>query len=292
MGAVPRLDVAGAEQGKDPDSAWWGIHVARYAFAAGRLGRGRVLDIACGTGYGMEILAAPERTVVGADIELDTLGSALRVAPVAACDGACLPFSSGAFDAVTTFETLEHLERRDEFLAELERVLTPGGSLVLSTPNAHYTRPMDGRPRNPFHVFEYTPDELEDALRVRFVDVSMVGQRIGDHFRISPFWDDQQRLPRTPRVRARLAVWRLLNKLPRRPRDTLSRQLWGHPLYPGADDYAFTPEAVATAPVLVVTAKRRSSSDSGNGQSLPASAKRRRAAGRAGSATARGSRST
>ena len=255
MAAVPRLDVAAEEEAPTPDSAWWGIHAARYAFAARRLGPGRILDVACGTGYGMAIISAPGRTVVGADVELEALRTAAAVEPVVAADGGALPFPSGVFDAVTTFETVEHLEHRPAFLAELVRVLIPGGTLILSTPNARYTRPVDGRPTNPFHVFEYTPEELAEELRAHFDDVDMLGQQIGDHFRISPFWDDQQRMSRRPRVQARLALWRLLNKMPSRWRDGLSGRMWGHPLYPGPEDYSFSAQAVPTAPVLVVTAR-------------------------------------
>lgn len=255
--AAPRLDVPVEDEAPHPDSAWWGIHAARYTFAARRLAAGRILDVACGTGYGMGMLSVPGRDVVGADIELDALRTAKTIAPVVAADGAGLPFPSATFDAVTTFETLEHLEHRAAFLAEVERVLRPGGALILSTPNARYTRPVDGRPRNPFHVFEYTPEELDDEVRVRFDDVEMLGQQIHGRFRISPFWDDQQRMPRTARLRARLLVWRVLNKSPRTLRDAISRRLWGHPLYPGADDYTFTADGVPEAPVLVVTATRR-----------------------------------
>lgn len=214
-----------------------------------------MLDIACGTGYGMRILSEVARTVVGADLDVEAVRSAQGAGPVVVTDGTALPFRTAALDVVTTFETLEHLEHRGAFLAELARVLAPGGGLVLSTPNATYTRPVDGRPRNPFHVFEYTPEELDAELRGHFGDVQMFGQEISGRFKISPFWDDQQRLPRTPATRARLLLWRILNRLPSRPRDRASRALWGHPLYPGADDYTFTTDAVPSARVLVVTAR-------------------------------------
>jgi SAM-dependent methyltransferase len=254
--AVPeRLDAPAGEHAPQPDSAWWGVHAARYGFGAERVAGHRVLDIASGTGYGMRILSSTARTVVGVDLDFVAARSARDAGPVVVAKGTALPFRTSAFDAVTSFETIEHLEERAPFLAELTRVLVPRGGLVLSTPNAWYTRPVNGRPRNPFHVFEYTPEELDLEIRRYFGDVEMLGQAISRRFRISPFWDDQQRLSRTPTTQARLMLWRVLNRLPARARDTVSRAVWGHPLYPGAKDYTFTTEAVTTAPVLVVTAR-------------------------------------
>jgi SAM-dependent methyltransferase len=260
--AVERLDAPAGEEDPQPDSAWWGWHVARYAFAARLLaerpGRGPVLDIACGTGYGARLLAERSgRRVVGADVDLPALGSAQAAGPVAAADGACLPFVSGAFDAVVTMETIEHLEPRAAFVGELARVLVPGGLLVLSTPNARHSRPVDGVPTNPFHVHEYLPDELVEELGAGFDVDRLLGQDISDRFRISPFWDDQERLPRTAPAQARRLAWRVLNKLPAGARDTGSRALWGHPLFPGPDDYTFTPEGATTARTLVAVARRR-----------------------------------
>lgn len=250
-----RLDAPAGEHDPHPDSAWWGVHAARYSFGTEYVAGQRVLDIACGTGYGMRILSSTARIVIGVDRDIVAARSARDAGPVVVANGSALPFRTSAFDVVTSFETLEHLEERAPFLAELTRVLVPRGQLVLSTPNARYTRPVNGRPRNPFHVFEYTPEELAAEVKRSFVDVEMKGQQISDRFKISPFWDDQQRLPRTPKVRARLAVWRVLNRLPARVRDTASQAIWGHPLYPGAEDYTFTTEAVPTAPVLVVVAR-------------------------------------
>jgi SAM-dependent methyltransferase len=260
--AVERLDAPAGEEDPQPDSAWWGWHVARYAFAAGlvggRAGGGTVLDIACGTGYGARLLGQRGgRRVVGADVDLPALAAARAAGPVAAADGARLPFRSGAFDAVVTMETIEHLKARAAFVGELARVLAPGGLLVLSTPNALHSRPVDGVPANPFHVHEYLPDELVEELAAGFDVDQLLGQDISDRFRISPFWDDQERLPRTAPAQARRLAWRVLNKLPAGARDAGSNALWGHPLFPGPGDYTFKPEAATTARTLVAVARRR-----------------------------------
>jgi SAM-dependent methyltransferase len=169
---------------------------------------------------------------------------------VLVADAASLPFESGSFDVVTSLETLEHLDARDRFLAEIRRVLAVTGLCVLSTPNALVTEPIDGKPRNRFHRHEYTPDELTTSLRCHFRSVDLVGQALNGRYAIPPFWDDQQRLPRTPTVQARLFGWRVLNKLPFAVRDAISQALWHQPFIPTERDYDFDADVV-TAPVLV-----------------------------------------
>jgi SAM-dependent methyltransferase len=202
----------------------------------------------------MAILRARARTVVGVDADLDAVRVAARVEAGGSAlvgDGTRLPFVNGAFDAVTSFETLEHLDDRDRFLAELRRVLRPGGVCVLSTPNANYTEPIDGRPRNPFHVHEYPPGELETALRRQFAHVEMLGQELDERFAISPFWDDQRKLPRHAQVQIKLLIWRVLNRLPHAMSDPVARLALGQPLVPGAHDYRFSVRNILHAPVLV-----------------------------------------
>jgi len=148
------------------------VHASRYDFAGPYVVDRSVLDIACGTGYGMGS-CAPARARSSASTRTSMRWLAARRADGGQAlvgDGTRLPFADGTFDAVTSFETLEHLDDRDRFLAELKApVLKPGGVCLLSTPNANYTEPIDGR-RATFHVHEYTPDELDGALRRQFKD--------------------------------------------------------------------------------------------------------------------------
>ncbi len=255
MASAPRFEAGASIICARTRSPYWGEHVARYRFAAPRA-RGRVLDIACGTGYGLPLLQAEAEIVIGVDVDWDAAREARRAvgngsAWVILADGCRLPFADGSFDAVTSFETLEHLQRRAWFLAELRRVLTPQGVCVLSTPNAHYTKPVNGKPHNPYHVYEYTPAELRAELSVHFTVAAMLGQTLDARFTIPPFWDAQQRLPRTPGVQARLLVWRALNKLPIALREGMSQAVWRQPFYPAETDYHFDVATVESAPVLV-----------------------------------------
>lgn len=261
MSSAPRFKVGNSSVAAQSQSPYWGEHVARYQFARPHI-RGRILDIACGTGYGLPLLQAEAEIVIGVDVDWEAAQQARLAinggrARVILADGCHLPFADASFDAVTSFETLEHLEQRSQFLAELRRVLSPQGVCVLSTPNAQYTQPVNGKPHNPFHVYEYTPAELHAALTTHFTVAALLGQTLDARFIIPPFWDAQQRLPRTPVVQANLFAWRAINKLPVALREKVSQAVWKRSFYPAETDYHFDSAAVETAPVLVAVCHPR-----------------------------------
>jgi SAM-dependent methyltransferase len=241
-------------------SPYWGEHAARYVFALPLVEQKAVLDIACGTGYGVGLLRTRAAFVAGVDIDPQAVGEA-RVecggnAAVLLGNGTGLPFADGSFDVVTSFETLEHLHERTAFVGELHRVLRPGGRLILSTPNAAYTMPVNGKPTNQFHIFEYTADELREELERSFKLEQFLGQSLDPAIRIPPFYDAQRRLPRDIGTRARLFGWKAFNKLPFTVRENLSDALWGKPFYPTEKEYEFREDTVTTAPVLVAVCRK------------------------------------
>lgn len=147
-------------------------HLARYRFARERVGPGaRILDLACGTGYGTRLLAA-----TGADISLEALRYARKRFPASyvAADALRLPFGR-VFDAVVSFETLEHVRDAGRFLEEVRRVLRPGGQLILSTPNRELWSPRSPRPCQRHHVREFNPREFRALLKA-FQGVEYFGQ--------------------------------------------------------------------------------------------------------------------
>lgn len=242
-------------------SPYWGEHVARYSFALSYVKNRRVLDIACGTGYGLGFLKRDAMSVTGVDVDIDAAREARNECDtqrtfVLLGDGTNLPFKDESFDAVTSFETLEHLHARDKFLAELKRVLKKDGRLILSTPNANYTKPVDGKPSNPFHVFEYAPAELMAQLDQYFKLEEFLGQTLDAAIRIPPFQDAQNRLSNDLATQARLFGWRVFNKIPLSLRENLSQTIWKKPFYPTEQDYRFTAETVDHAPVLVAVCRK------------------------------------
>ena len=145
-------------------------HNHRYAFARRFVTGRRVLDVACGEGYGAALLAQVASSVTAVDIDGDTIARAshtyardnlrFAVGPATA-----LPVADASVDAIVSFETLEHLPAQEQprMLAEFARVLAADGMLILSSPN----RPeySDARNhRNPFHLRELDRDELAQLL--------------------------------------------------------------------------------------------------------------------------------
>ncbi|MBI3209355.1 MAG: methyltransferase domain-containing protein [Candidatus Solibacter usitatus] len=159
----------------DPDL--FNEHFARYAFAS-RLARNRrVLDVACGTGYGVAELASVAASVTGIDVSPDAIAYARDnftktnvMFQVAAAEQTQLEPAS--FDLITAFEMIEHLTDARAFLAEAKRLLTPTGQLVVSTPNRLYyeeTRRVAGP--NPFHTHEFDFAEFQSLLAEFFPSV-------------------------------------------------------------------------------------------------------------------------
>src|SRR5208283_2060032 len=140
-------------------------HLERYRWAAKLVAGKRVLDVACGTGYGTALLA--------------NAGAAQVVSfGVAIADR--LPVPDGSYDCYVSFETIEHVEDDDALLTEATRVLRPGGSLLVSTPNRELLDPgisIEDRPFNRFHTREYSRDELSEKLRRHFASITWYGQR-------------------------------------------------------------------------------------------------------------------
>jgi len=242
-------------------SAYWGEHVARYVFASQYIENKNILDIACGTGYGLGFLKNKSKLVIGVDIDIKAVREAKKECnekvSVLTGDALKLPFADERFDLITSFETLEHLHERRLFLSELNRVLKQNGILILSTPNANYTKPLNGKPLNPFHVFEYKPEELRVELENHFVMQRFLGQTLGEEFAIPPFYDAQTRLSKNFVTQTKLFCWKVVNKLPVSSRESLSQMIWQKPFYPTENDYRFTPEIVETAPVLIAVCQKK-----------------------------------
>jgi SAM-dependent methyltransferase len=150
-------------------------HLARYRFAA-QLARGRrVLDAACGEGYGTAILAAAGASAaVGIDIDEPTVEHARSKYGLEfeRADVAELPFEDGSFDLVVSFETLEHVPDAARAIAEFRRVLADSGVLVASTPNSDRYL-VD----NEFHTREYTEQEFGVMLAPHFPQVALFYQQ-------------------------------------------------------------------------------------------------------------------
>jgi len=161
-------------------------HWHRYAFARRLVTGKRVLDAACGEGYGSALLAANAAEVIGVDIDVATLEhAAARYSPIERLrfvHGSCsaLPIPGASVDLVVSFETVEHLSEADQgaMVREFERVLAPDGVLVISSPNKRLY--SDARNyRNEFHLHELYRDGLTALLGEAFPAQRWYHQRLG-----------------------------------------------------------------------------------------------------------------
>lgn len=167
------------------ENYWFQRHVVAYDFVARYVRGARVLDAGCGEGYGTDRLTTVAAHVTGVDLEEPVIRRAASRYPRARFDAAnlvALPYGDAAFDAVVSLQVIEHLHSPQEFLAECARVLAPGGVLVISTPN-RLTFSPNGM-RNPFHTFEFAPDELRAAIAQQFSSIELTGTFHGARVRL------------------------------------------------------------------------------------------------------------
>jgi len=163
-------------QASVPEIFW--EHVHRYRFAKRFVRNKRVLDIACGEGYGaFGLLRAGAASVVGVDISEEACENARQEYGIDARCGSAesIPIPDASVDVVVSFETIEHLADPARFVREAKRVLAPrSGVFIVSTPN----RPVYNRSggRNPFHCAELDEREFRTLLQGQFTNVSVWSQ--------------------------------------------------------------------------------------------------------------------
>lgn len=176
---VERIDPLGVPKGI------LSVHQIRYEFAKQFCSGKIVLDIACGVGYGSEMLAHVAQYVIGCDLSKDAIDFARANYQRSnlTClveDARTLSFRDGVFDTVVSFETIEHLTDIPQYLKEVCRVLKPGGTYVVSTPKVRRTTRT---PKNPHHTVEFSEEDFRILLEKYFPAVELYGQvRAQGHF--------------------------------------------------------------------------------------------------------------
>ena len=159
-------------------------HWHRYLCARRQVTGCRVLDAACGEGYGSALLAEQAAEVVGLDRDAGVIAAAqqrYRLDNLRFVSGPVerIAMADAQFDVIVSFETIEHLSADGQraMLREFRRLLRPGGRLLLSTPERTAYRTAD-QAANPFHQHELTRDELRVLLGSVFGSVQLLGQRV------------------------------------------------------------------------------------------------------------------
>ena len=143
--------------------------ILAYHEAASRVS-GKVLEIGTGMGYGIEVVAPKASHFTTIDKSQAYEATLPANAEFRQMEVPPLGFADEQFDYVISFQVIEHIKRDHDFVREVSRVLRPGGQFIVSTPNA----PMS-LTRNPWHVREYTAQQLLDLLKGQFTKVECLG---------------------------------------------------------------------------------------------------------------------
>jgi SAM-dependent methyltransferase len=179
---VPPMSLTGERTLPDvpAENYWFRRHLAVYEWIAARVAGQRVIDMACGEGYGAATLASTAAEVVGVDANPDAFEHArLRYAtPTLSFERALVERygQAGAYDAVSFLQTIEHVANPEDVLRHFRGLLAPGGVAYVSTPNLLTIAPRGAtKSDNPWHVREYLAHEFRGLCESVFDSVEIYG---------------------------------------------------------------------------------------------------------------------
>lgn len=174
--------------------------------------KGNLLEVGCGEGRGVDILASQIDSYLGLDKIPEVIGMLSEKYPDYSFQTAHIPPLSGVpsdtYDTVVSFQVIEHIEDDKLFLRELHRVLKPGGQAIISTPNIHFSLS-----RNPWHIREYTPEQLKSLCESIFS--STITKGIGGNAKVMEYHDANRKSVR------KFTRWDILNLQYRLPASLL-----------------------------------------------------------------------
>lgn len=165
-------------------------HIHRYTFVSQFAKGKKVLDLACGEGYGSKLLSNVAENVVGLDIDPLALEHAHIKYNIKNLDfirGSILeiPIKKKKFDVIVCFEGIEHIEEHEKFLSEVKQLMTEDGVFIVSSPNKKTYSDETGF-KNPFHKKEMYLNEFKDLLGKYFKKTILLGQKV---YGISNIWE-------------------------------------------------------------------------------------------------------
>ena len=177
---VPPLALTGERTLPDvpEENYWFQRHLVVYEWIAARTAGLDVVDMACGEGYGTDVLARTARSVTGVDANPEAHEHARLkyTRPNMRFERDLVETYAEECDAVVFLQTIEHVQDAAAVLEHFKSILRPGGVAYVSTPNVLTLAPKGAeRSGNPWHVHEYKPAEYIDLCRSVFADVEMLG---------------------------------------------------------------------------------------------------------------------
>jgi SAM-dependent methyltransferase len=162
------------------ENYWFQRHLVAYQYLLRRVQGKRVLDLGCGEGYGVDLLASRAAEAVGVDMAPEAIYHAratyrrpnLRFLHA---DIFALGLEDASFDLVCSLQVIEHLRDPGRFMEEARRVLSPGGMCLITTPNRAIISSGRDTPINPFHIFEFDHLQLREFMDKYYPRVEMLG---------------------------------------------------------------------------------------------------------------------
>ncbi len=179
---VPPLELTGERTLPDlpEENYWYRRHLVVYEWIAERVAGKSVVDMACGEGYGTEVLARRASSVIGVDANPEAYEHANakygseRISIVRDLIETYRPDQQ--VDVVSFLQTIEHVQDPVAVLRHFASLLTPGGQVFVSTPNLLTLAPEGAeKSGNPWHVKEYRPSEFRELCQEVFTDVTVYG---------------------------------------------------------------------------------------------------------------------
>lgn len=156
-------------------------HLHRYAIVDKYIEGKIVLDIASGEGYGSNLMSEKAAFVYGVDVDRDSIQAAklkYKKENLQFITGSVIeiPLEDNSIDVVVSFETIEHLDKHNEMMVEIKRVLKSKGILIISTPDKLYY--SDKRKySNPYHVKELYEDDFRSLIANFFSNKQLLYQK-------------------------------------------------------------------------------------------------------------------
>jgi SAM-dependent methyltransferase len=177
---VPPLQLTGERTMPDvpEENYWFRRHLVVYEWIAARVAGRRVVDLACGEGYGSAVLARTADSVVGVDANPEAFEHArLKYAdPNLRFERNMIELWNGDVDCAVFLQTIEHVEDPDAVLERLRALVGPEGVAYVSTPNVLTLAPEGAeRSGNPWHVREYRAAEFGALCERHFGGVELLG---------------------------------------------------------------------------------------------------------------------
>jgi hypothetical protein len=174
---VPPLELTGERTLPDvpEENYWFQRHLVVYDWIRRRVGGLRVVDMACGEGYGSDVLSRSAASVVGVDANPDAHehAKARYTRPGLRFERDMIQTFAEPCDAVVFLQTIEHVEEPGELLEHFKRI---SDVAYISTPNVLTLAPKGAeRSGNPWHVHEYRAQEFGELLDRHFAHVEILG---------------------------------------------------------------------------------------------------------------------